>query len=285
MLKKIKGYFKTPKGFGQLVNVISLFSPKKSAEIAFKIFCTPRKGRNFSKSQTALLERSEQERLPLRDFELQTYVWKGGEEKVLLVHGWDSNSARWKAVISTLLAENYTVIAFDGPGHGKSGNETTNGVLYAEGVEKVVHRFKPDYVIGHSFGGMAVCNYFANFDALPIKRLILMATPSKLSRVLDDYYKIINYKNRGQKALKSYFTNTYGFTAESFSMEDYIKKVKIKGLVIHDKNDETTPFREGVAIHQNWEGSNLFEVENIGHSLQHKSVYLKIVEEIKKGNS
>ncbi|MGB0985250.1 MAG: alpha/beta fold hydrolase [Saprospiraceae bacterium] len=283
MLKKIKGYFKTPKGFGQLVNTISIFAPRKSAEIAFRIFCTPRKGRSFSKSQNALLNRSEQERLPLRDFELQTYVWKGGQEKVLLVHGWDSNASRWKAVISTLLSENYTVIAFDGPGHGKSGNKTTNGVLYAEAVEKVTQRFRPDYVIGHSFGGMAVCNYFANFDALPIKRLILMATPSKLSRVLVDYYKIINYRNRGQKALKEYFDTTYGFTAESFSMEDYIKKVNVKGLVIHDKNDETTPFSEGKAIHKNWKNSSFFEVENIGHSLQHKSVYLKIVEEIKKG--
>ena len=283
MFQQLKNYIKTPKGFGQYVNALSLVAPNAAAKLAFKIFCTPRKGRDFTKSQERLLVKAEQERLPLHDFELQTYVWKGGEQKVLLVHGWDSNAARWKAVIGMLLSAGYTVISFDAPGHGKSGNDVLNGALYAEAVEQVVKKFQPNFAVGHSFGGMAIGHYFSNFDALPIKRLIMMATPSKLTRILSDYYRLINFKKRGQKAVSKYFKREFGFDADYFSVEDFVKKLTVNGLVIHDRLDDVTPFREGEAIHQNWKGSGFFEVEGIGHSLQNRVVYRKILEEIAKG--
>lgn len=283
MFQRLKNYIKTPKGFGQYVNALSLVAPQAAAKIAFRIFCTPRKGRIFTKSQQRLLEKAEQERLPLYDFELQTYVWKGGEEKVLLAHGWDSNAARWKAVIGILQRAGYTVIGFDVPGHGQSGSDIVTAVLYAEAIEQVMKRFQPDYVVGHSFGGMGAAHYFANFDALPIKRLILMATPSKLTRILGDYYKLINFKKRGQKALDKYFKKDFGVDASFFSSEDFAKKLTMNGLVIHDKLDDITPFNEGERIHQNWENSDFFVTEGVGHSLQNRSVYRKILEEIQKG--
>lgn len=283
MLKKIKSYFKTPKGFGQLVNFMAIFSPYRAGKLAFRVFCTPRKGRTYTNSQEKLLAKSTPEKLPLHDFELQTYIWQGGEETVLLVHGWDSNAARWKAVINTFLKANYTVVAFDAPAHGRSGHNIITGVIYAEAVEKVMQRFQPDYVIGHSFGGMAIAHYFANFDALPIKRMIFMATPSKLSRILEDYYQLIKFSKRGQRALAKYFVDSVGFGAEYFSVEDFVKKINIKGLVIHDKLDSITPFREGEIIHQNWKNSTFFTTENIGHSLQNRTVYRKLLEEIQKG--
>jgi pimeloyl-ACP methyl ester carboxylesterase len=287
MLERLKNYLKTPKGFGQFIHLLSVISPAKAAEIAFRVFCTPRKGRTFNKGQSKIIEKAAQERLPLHDFELQTYVWDSGAEaeKVLLVHGWDSNATRWRPVISMLLAEKYTVISFDAPAHGRSGSETINGVLYAQALEQVAQRFQPDYVVGHSFGGFAAGHYFANFDAVPIKRLILMATPSKLSRILQDYYTLINFKKRGQKAVDKYFRQAFGKDISYFSIEDFMKKVKIPGLVIHDREDETTPFQEGKAIHDNWQGSELFVAEGAGHSLQIREVYKQILEEIQKGGA
>ncbi len=283
MLQKLKNYIKTPKGFGQYMNTLSIFAPRKAGEIAFRVFCTPRKGRAFNKGQARIIAQASQERLPLHDFELQTYVWEGGEEKVLLVHGWDSNAARWRPVIGTLRSAGYTVICFDAPGHGKSGSDIINGVLYAEAIEKVAKRFPPDYVVGHSFGGMGVGNYFANFNAVPIKRLILMATPSKLSRVLDDYYKLIGLNERCQKAVDKYFKKEFGFEIEDFAIEEFAKKIKLPGLVMHDKEDATTPFYEGQAIHENWEDSDFFTVDGVGHSLQNRDVYKQILVEIQKG--
>ena len=286
MLRKLKNYIKTPKGFGQYVNLISIFAPRKAGKLAFKVFCTPRKGRTFNKGQARIISQASQERLSLHDFELQTYAWQGedGAEKVLLVHGWDSNAARLRPGISTLRSAGYTVICFDAPGHGQSGSDTINGVLYAEAIEKVAKRFQPNYVVGHSFGGMGAGNYFANFeDVVSIKRLILMATPSKLSRVLSDYYQLINLKERTQKAVDKYFKKEFGFDIEQFTIEEFAKKVKIPGLVIHDKQDTTTPFQEGQFIHQNWEGSSLLAVDGAGHSLQTRDIYKQILAEIQKG--
>lgn len=285
MLQRLKNYIKTPKGFGQYINLLSIFAPSKAGKIAFKVFCTPRKGRTFNKGQARIIAQASQERLPLHDFELQTYVWKKKEdkEKVLLAHGWDSNAARWRPVIGSLRSLGYTVICFDAPGHGKSGSDIVNGELYAEALEKVAKRFQPDYVVGHSFGGFGAGHYFANFDAVPVKRLILMATPSKLSRVLDDYYKLINLVPRVQKAIKKNFKKEFGFEIDYFAIEEFARKIKVPGLVIHDKQDETTPFEEGQAIHKNWEGSDFFVVDGVGHSLQNREVYKQILAEIQKG--
>lgn len=282
MLKKIKRYFKTPKGFGQLVNLIAIFSPYKAGKLAFKVFCTPRKGRNYTSNQERFLAKAKQERLPLHDFEIQTYRWEKGPKKILLAHGWDSNATRWKALISLLLAKNYTVIAFDAPAHGKSGSKIINGVLYAEAMQQVMNRFQAEYVVGHSFGGMSAVYYFSDLVALPVKRLILMGTPSLLSRVLADYYKLIGFKERGQKAISKLFERDFGFNVDYFSAEELIKKVNLPGFVIHDKQDAIAPFSEAVSIHKNWENSVFFETDGIGHSMQVRDVYYKIIDAIEQ---
>ena len=52
---------------------------------------------------------------------------------------------------------------------------------------------------------------------------------------------------------------------------------------MHDKEDATTPFYEGQAIHENWEDSDFFTVDGVGHSLQNRDVYKQILVEIQKG--
>ena len=68
---------------------------------------------------------------------IQTYHWKGSKETVLLAHGWESNSNRWRYEIEKLQTEGYTIIALDGPAHGGSGSATFNAILYSEFINVV----------------------------------------------------------------------------------------------------------------------------------------------------
>ncbi|MEZ4811465.1 MAG: alpha/beta hydrolase [Allomuricauda sp.] len=123
-----------PLAYGKYFNVYTFFSPKKAAHRAFTLFCTVRKGRVLPQ-QAKYLDDAKLEREHVAGHHLQSYRWKGGGETVLLVHGWESNTFRWRNLIKKLREADFNVIAFDAPAHGHS----TGKLLYVPLYEEVVH--------------------------------------------------------------------------------------------------------------------------------------------------
>lgn len=283
MLKKLKKYVASPRFVGKCLNFLSYILPSKAGAIAYRLFCTPQKGRTFNKKEERFLNSAQQSSLSVRDFEIQTYVWEGGAEKVLLAHGWDSNVARWRGLVPILQKAGLTIIALDAPAHGKSGSKIANGILYAEAIQEAVIAHKPDYVIGHSFGGMSAAFYFSDYEALEIKKLILLGTPSKLSTIMANFNEVLGLGAKAQKATGNYFKKAIGFDIDYFAVESYIKKVELPGLVMHDEQDQIAPYSEAMAVHENWKGSSLFATQGLGHSMQAGSVFRRIVEELTNG--
>ena len=72
------------------------------------------------------------------------------------MHGWESNSGRWKNIIQRLQQEQYNIVALDAPAHGASGSSSFNAILYSKFITVVSKNFKPNFFIGHSVGGMAI---------------------------------------------------------------------------------------------------------------------------------
>ena len=75
------------------LNNLAYLSPSSAAHRAFLIFCKVRKGRILPQQESYLQEaRHSQEKVA--GHELQTYNWKGTGPRVLLIHGWESNTFR-----------------------------------------------------------------------------------------------------------------------------------------------------------------------------------------------
>ena len=96
--------------------------------------------------------------------------WEAKETKavVVLVHGMGEHSTRYVHVAKKLTSHNYSVVAFDHFGHGKTEgkrghNPNFNAVLesVSKTIEKARELFpeKPVFLYGHSMGGNAVVNY------------------------------------------------------------------------------------------------------------------------------
>ena len=96
--------------------------------------------------------------------------WKAKETKavVVLVHGMGEHSTRYVHVAKKLTSHNYSVVAFDHFGHGKTEgkrghNPNFEAVLdsITKTIEKAKELFpnKPVFLYGHSMGGNAVVNY------------------------------------------------------------------------------------------------------------------------------
>ncbi|WP_025742706.1 alpha/beta hydrolase [Aquimarina pacifica] len=257
---------KLPVIIGKYIQFLFFFNKKKALRKAYVLFCTPRKG-SVLPEQEYFLEEAEDEVVLVKDVYVQTYRWSGMGETVLLVHGWESNSFRWRELIEKLQRQGYNVIAYDAPAHGNSSGKIFNIPLNAECLQKIIELYRPNYVIGHSMGGMTTIFHQYIHSSQEIDRLIMLAPPSELSRMVQEYQQVLRFSTKFMKALDQYFKEKHGFYFDEFSSADFSKKITIKGLLIHDKLDDITPYTEAEAISTHWKNVTLVPTEGFGHSL------------------
>ena len=269
-----------PPLYGAYFNVLALFSPKLAAEKAFTLFCTPRKGKVLPIQEGYLLEARSQI-IEIGGIQLQTYHWPGKRQRVLLLHGWESNTFRWRNLIKVLKEEGFDIVAFDAPAHGKSGGEILNVLLYAECVERVKKVYHPHCVVGHSVGGMTAVYHQYVYGPDGIGKVVTIGSPSEFPEIMDQYQRILKFNNRVMRALDSYFQKHFGFGIQDFSTSKFAAKLQVKGLLIHDELDTIAPISASERVQARWKGSKLIKTRGLGHSMHQEEVNQQIADFLK----
>src|SRR5690606_36290856 len=181
-----------PKIIGSSINLVSYVSPDMAANLAMLLFSTPQKGKSKN-IESDYLKTAIQKKIPYNDTYIATYHWKGKKETILLVHGWESNSHRWKKLVESLKPSGYNIVALDAPAHGKSEGNRFNAILYAEFINVVAKIFKPTIVIGHSVGGMAAVISQFDYGLTSIEKTVLLGAPSNFTGIFNRYKKMMCY--------------------------------------------------------------------------------------------
>lgn len=269
-----------PKIYGSYFNALALFSKEKVAEKAYLLFCTPRKGRILP-IQVQFLEEAKNEVVTVGDMDVQTYNWDGEKETVLLLHGWESNSFRWRNLIGHLKREGFRVLAFDAPAHGHSSGNLFNVVRYTECTQTIVSRYNPDYIIGHSVGGMTAVYHQYRFPGNSLKKVISIGAPSEFSDVMKRYQEILGFNDQVLTALDAYYKKYFGFGIDEFTTAEYAKSITISGLLIHDELDLVAPFVASEKVHAQWKNSRLIKTKGLGHSMHQEQVNEQIIDFLK----
>ncbi len=265
-----------PLVYGAYFNLSAIFSTKKTAEKAFYFFCTVRKGR-VQEHQKEFLENAKKEVLTINKHNIQTYNWQGDGETVLLVHGWESNTFRWRNLLKKLQEENYTIIAFDAPGHGNSTGKYLYVPLYAQVLQEIINKYNPKNIIGHSLGGMTIIyNEYINQNK-STEKIVTIGAPSEFHKLMRNYQKILKFNTKVLHALDGYIKDRFGFHVNDFSMAKYVQSNTKKGLLFHDKLDKIAPYEDSVSVHKNWKNSVLISTEGLGHSMHQEDVNNKII--------
>ena len=269
-----------PLAYGSYFNTLALFSKKKAAEKAFKLFCTPRKGRVLE-HQKDFLNEAKSDIITTQNIELQTYRWKGNKETIILLHGWESNVFRWRNLIDFLKKENYNIIAFDAPAHGNSTGTILNVPLYTLCAEQIIAIYKPSYIIGHSVGGMTTMyNQYKNPNN-SIEKIVSLGAPSELSEIMTHYQNLLKFNTTVMNSLNIYFKNTFNFNINEFSISKYSQSISQKGLLVHDEFDTIAPYSASERVHKNWKNSTLITTQGLGHSLHQEDVNHQIIDFLK----
>ncbi|WP_248722228.1 alpha/beta hydrolase [Seonamhaeicola sp. ML3] len=265
---------------GSYLNVLSYVSADYAANKALHLFSKPRKGR-LNELQKTFLESAYQESMAFEGLNIATYHWKGNRATILLVHGWESNSARWKNKIKRFIDQDFNVIALDAPAHGASGGKLFNALLFSEFINVVTKKHKPEVIIGHSVGGMASIFFQQKYQLESVKKMILLGTPSEFEGILKNYIKLLGYNKKVEKSLDKIILKKFGAKPGDFSTSKYSKEIETKGLIIHDFKDTIIPYSDAKLIHKNLKNSKLITTKGLGHSLNHTSVTENILDFLK----
>jgi len=267
-----------PRIIGATIDTIGMFNPMYAGKKSVDLFCTPREGRIIPIYKAYLDTAEITTRIKTKVGETPAYIWNAkGSKTILLIHGWESNAARWDEMTPYLVAEDMRVVAIDAPGHGAASQRLFNMLDYADFIDISVAKYKPTYIVGHSLGGETLAFYLANYEYDNIEKAILMAAPSELSSMMGEFGKALGLSDKSMKNIYQYFHATFNYDISFFSTRAFCEKIHLPTLLIHDKEDETVAVADSISYHKILKNSELILTEGHGHSLQDEGIFKDIV--------
>ena len=258
--------------YSNYLNTAALISPQFAARQALKLFKTPRP-RKLTDSELDFINAAALEKIPFPEHEIAVYNWPSEGPRILLVHGWESNSARWRLFIKMLQEMNFNIYALDAPAHGLSTGKYFTPLDYAHAMDQIVMKYKIEKIFAHSVGAYATIMY-ASLMAVPehLNYLILKAPTGSFRRTTETYFNLLNFSSRLRKAYIELIESTYNRTISEFASFNLIKNVNIPGTLIHDKNDRILPIEDSHLIDRSWSKGEFIITEGFGHRMNQKGV-------------
>jgi esterase/lipase len=271
-------YFLLTKSIGFFINLMSYVFPKKATQLAHTYFSEPRKGKLTRDKLPKVLQEALSETIQHNKDSIQTYIWKGNETIILLIHGWESNSSRWKKMLPVLKKSGSTIIAIDGPAQGLSSGKEFTIIKYAEFINIVVKKYQPHYIIGHSMGGKASLYYQYKYQNPTIQKMVILGAPSDFKIIFNNFIGLLGLNNKISKALENQYTALLNHTFDQFTAQQFVEKLDVKGLLAHDIDDTVVLFEEGKKIASAWKDVQFIETSGLGHKLHDEELYEKIAQ-------
>lgn len=261
-----------PRLLGIYLNALAWIAPGMAARRAFNLFCHPFRT-SLKPHHYDFLNTSEKFHFIHKGIRVQCYKWGNGKRKVLFLHGWQSHTFRWKNYIKAMDKDELTIYALDAPGHGCSGGKFLSVPLYSEVIERFVsEQGALDTIVAHSIGSFSAVYALHRVPLLPISRLILMAPPGEASDFVDVFRNRLRLSSRTVGLALDNFQKEFGYPVTYFSTKRFAATLVVPGVIIHDKDDDETPFRYAREIHEVWKKSMLIQTRGLGHNLRSADV-------------
>ncbi len=229
-------------------NILSIFAPRKAAEIALKLFCTPyTRNRKFNVPE--IFTKAEQLNLNLDDLKIIGFRWipsaNSNHKKILICHGFDSFSYRFENYIQPLLDKGFEVLAFDAPAHGESGGKTITIIQYRNMILEINKTFGSiQGVLAHSFGGLAVALAIEQINDNSIKQLVLVAPATETVHAIDNFFNFLKLNHKVRTHFNILIEELGGNPSSWYSVSRVLQAEHIPTLWIHDKEDTITPYNQ-----------------------------------------
>jgi len=267
---------------GWSLNALSYVAPGFTGRYGFLLFCFPFRV-PLSTRQREFLNTGVSSSFDHNGIKIQAYQWGTGPVKILLLHGWQSHTYRWKKYIESIDLKQYTVHAFDAPGHGLSGGRLLHVPLYAEVISRFMNMIGPvESIISHSLGSLSAFYCFHIGYPVQTNTLIALAPPGEVKEFFQFFRRSLSLSTRAINLIGRDFEERFGKSPSSFSAPIFAAAVTVPGLIVHDEDDEEAPVSHARRIHSAWRNSRCLITKGLGHNLRSEEVVKDVVRFVKE---
>ena len=237
--------------------------PWLAGRVAFRLFATPQR-RLISRHTQKIMAQAQTVTIPYSYGKLAAYVWGSGPT-ILLIHGWENSASHLANFVQPLIARGFRVVALDAPAHGHSSGRQTNLIDYSQGLHAAIGMFGPIYgIVAHSFGGAATMFMLWQNRGVTVGKVVLLGTPSSMVDVFSRFATFLHIPESALQKMYQVIFQRFGFSVDSFSVDQAAESLNLPGLVIHDKADDVVPFADAEAIAGRWPAAKLLATEGLG---------------------
>ena len=238
--------------------------PKLTEEFIAKLFLTPL-DYGLTPSGRQYLERGEAFRIDVHGKAVQCWKWGRGPG-ILFVHGWNGRGAQFASFFEALVNAGYSVIAYDAPAHGESEGKTTNYFELTDTVRSFLNPssgFGIQGIVAHSLGASAVINALSKEKASP--DVVLIAPALKLKELMYNMFNQHGIPKTVYRRFIAALEDRYGYNLHQDNPYALAKEVSSKILIVHDKDDPTTPYMDSKSLSEKLNHVDLYTSEDLGH--------------------
>ena len=252
------------------IRAASAASPRLGGQAALAAFSSTGGRMPVRADDEATHHRARRETMSVRGHDLVTYRWGGGDDTVLLVHGWRGRAAQFAPLVRELVAEGFHVVSFDAPAHGDSPGRRTDirDWLAAIAALQAVHgRFRT--IVGHSFGALAALT--AARDGVTTASVATIAGAGSAAAFLTEFADAIALDDPTRTRFEAAFRRRIGVDEESISGRyDAIAHPLPDGidlLTAHDERDrQLSPEWSRQLFRAHRERARLVATDGFGHA-------------------
>lgn len=260
-----------------LFNYAGRLSPSFAARMAMKLFMTPKRK---PIDLPYIFEKAHILSVPYKDGKVWAYMWGFTGDIVVLVHGWESGPHAYEKFINPLVSAGYRVVAIEGPAHGLSLQRQTNMIDYGNAINSVLTRLEKSghvtAIVGHSFGGSTLAQMFTRFPTPPtLEKIVMIASPSRIDQIFKNFFAMIQLPKEAIKHFEALLMQRYHLEIDGMQVTNWLHSIpQIKGMLIHDRDDNVIQFEEAESLVAHWPLAILKETEGHGHYRIMKSPYV-----------
>jgi pimeloyl-ACP methyl ester carboxylesterase len=245
-----------------------LASPRKAIVEAFRLFATPQK-RSTGKGSD-LHRKGDRLSFQLNGHTIRGRCWLPAEppvKKVLVVHGWESNTRFFEDYLAPLLEKGCEVVAFDAPAHGDSGGKRFLLPNYVQALRIIEQQNGPfDAYIGHSIGGLALTLFLESSPHNETTRLVLIAPAVETTTALDAFGRMLHLTHETVRGVDNYCQEISGHHFDWYSLRRALQDIHGQVLYLQDKDDRVTPLKEALDVQKDAHPNIRFVFTNgLGH--------------------
>ncbi len=244
------------------LKAIDPIAPGLVARLGFRLFRTTHR-HPVPARESEWLQTSGPVELELDGQRLNGWAWGEGPS-VLLMHGWGGRASQMGALAIGLAEAGYRAIALDAPGHGSSAGRLSSLPQFAATVQRGADAFGPlRAVIAHSFG--AAGTGWALHNGLSAERLVFVGSPGDLNGYMRGFRELFGLSEPTFGRMLGVLERRFGLRWAESRYATTIAADETPMFVVHDQDDDETPYSGARTIAGAWPRSRLLTTTGLGH--------------------